>query len=640
MRAGAKILSPNITYYSSISSQSPEEKCISFLKSITHIRQFNQILSFFFTNGLSNSSFLPTKLIDFCNSFNHMDLASSIFRQIPQQSSFLWTSMIRGFAQNGPHYQSILYYAKMHGNGTEPNHLTHPFVLKACSNLKALLEGEQIHTRVVKSGFLTDTYVFNGVLELYSKCGCVDDARNVYDEMPQRDFISHTSMISGYFGVGDLVSAQSVFERVEVADVILWSAMIAGYAQNGAPSEALELFHQMQNAGAKPNQVTFVSVVSACSQLGDLETGRWVHDLMVRNGMEMNIFVSTALLDMYIKGGFIDEAREIFDRIRNRDVASWNSLINGYAKNGYAKEALEVFKEMQEMGLKPNRVTFLSVLTSCAQLGALEKGKEIDHLINEMGVGSDLSIETALLDMYTKCGSLLNAYRIFSRIYLRDVVAWSAIISGFATNGHFEEAISLFGGMLKDGVWPNEVTFVGILMACSHGGLIHEGYKFFYSMDRDYGISPKMEHYSCMVDLLGRAGLVKEAKTFIDGMPIEPGVSIWGSLLGACTTHKNTDIGEFAIRRLVELDPANDGNHVLLSNIYAATKRWEDVESTRAMMKHNGAHKTPGCSWIEVKGKIHEFFVADKTNSQFLQLYEVLNNLSDQLRLVGEFQFG
>ncbi|KAK9136183.1 hypothetical protein Syun_015513 [Stephania yunnanensis] len=363
-----------------------------------------------------------------------MDLACSIFSQIPHPTSFVWTSMIRGFTENGPRHQSIQFYADMHRKGANANYLTYPFVFKACSSVKAMLEGEQIHAHVHKFGFRSDTYVSNGLLDLYSKCGRgVDEARKLYDEMPDRTMVSHTSMISGYLGIGDLGSALSIFERViEGADVVLWSAMIAGYAQSGAPDEALRLFFQMEGVGVRPNSFTMVSVLSACSQLGDFETGQQVHELMVRSGIEMNTIVYTSLLDMYIKGGFVDKALKLFDKMEGKDIVSWNSLINGYSMNGFAKEALEVFCGMQDFGLEPNGVTLLGALSACAQLGALEKGREINHLVEKLGFSSDLSIGTALIDMYTKSASVSDAYRVFRRFDSRDVVMWSAMISGCA----------------------------------------------------------------------------------------------------------------------------------------------------------------------------------------------------------------
>ncbi|XXG63529.1 hypothetical protein AAC387_Pa05g1696 [Persea americana] len=251
--------------------------------------------------------------------------------------------------------------------------------------------------------------------------------------------------------------------------------MISGYAKNGDSNEALKLFEEMQSLGLRPNSITMVSVISACTQLGDFGRGKWIHDFMVKSGIEMNMVVCTSLLDMHTKNGSVDEARKLFDMMPTRDVVSWNSLINSYAKNGYAYEALEAFKEMQDLGMEPNKVTFLSVLSSCAQIGALEKGREMDCLAKKMGIGSDLSVGTALLDMYAKSGSLADAHRVFDRISPRDVIVWSAMINGYAMNGLSDEAISLFRRMLEEGIYPNEVTYVCVLTACSHGGLVDEG---------------------------------------------------------------------------------------------------------------------------------------------------------------------
>ncbi|KAL6012576.1 hypothetical protein ACLOJK_003065, partial [Asimina triloba] len=503
--------------------QNPKEKCVLFLKHITCVRQFYQVLDYFLANGLQNCSFLATKLVDSCNSMRRMDIASSIFRQIQRPSPFLWTAMIRGFSENGSHRLSILFFGEMCCQGVDLTHLTFPFVLKACSSIAGFWEGKQIHAQTVKTGFLSDAYVRNGILDLYVKCGSMEDARILYGEMPERDIVSHTSIVSGYFGVGDLVSARLIFDVVKGEDVVLWSAVITGYAQNGNPAEALAVFEQMQSLGVRANSVTMAGVLSACAQLGDVSKGRWVHDFMVRSNMEMNVVVCTSLLDMYIKGGFMDEAHEIFSQMPQKDVVSWNSLINGYAMNGHANEALEVFKEMLDHGVPPNKVTFLSVLSSCAQLGAILKGRAVENLIRGMGVESDLSVDTALIDMYAKCGNLTDAYRVFDRIKARDVVVWSALIKGFAVNGHYREVTCLFGQMFKEGVQPNGVTYLGILTACSHGGMVDEGRKHFDSMIKSCHIQPRMEHYACMVDLLGRAGLMEEAKLFIDEMPIEPG---------------------------------------------------------------------------------------------------------------------
>ncbi|XP_068657686.1 pentatricopeptide repeat-containing protein At1g08070, chloroplastic-like [Aristolochia californica] len=620
---------------SSLFHHPAEETWIQLLKCVSHFRQFKQILACFFTNGLQSSGLLITKLIDFCSSASHMNVATSIFGQVPHPSPFVWTAMMRGLAENRLHHSCILFFREMRRRGTDPIHLTYPAVIKGCAGSMAVLEGIQVHTDVLKTGFVSDIYVQNGLLGMYAKCGLMENARQLYDEIPQRDIVSHTSIISGYFGAGDLASAQLVFDGVEEADVILWSAVVAGYSQNGAPAQALHLFERMSSLGIKPNSITMVSVISACAQLRDFQRGKWAHNLMMETGIKMDMLVCTSLLDLYIKGGFFEEACKIFNQMPIKDVVSWNSLIIGYAQNGYATEAMGFFTEMLHLGIEPNRVTLLGVLSSCAQLGALDEGKEIEHLVEKLGLQSDLSIGTALLDMYAKCGSLSDANRIFCAIYPRDVVMWSALINGYATNGHQKETLSLLGGMLKTGIQPNGVTCVGILKACSHRGLVQQGYEHFDTMISGYGIEPRTEHYACMVDILGRSGRIEEAKKFIDSMPMEPGASIWGSLLGACVTHKNIEVGQYAAQHLNELEPLSDQNFVFMSNIYAAMNRWEDVHNTRSSLKCGGAHKTPGCSWIEVTGKIHEFLVGDRAHPMCCQIYEILDSLTEQLRLVG-----
>ncbi|XP_031482330.1 pentatricopeptide repeat-containing protein At1g08070, chloroplastic-like [Nymphaea colorata] len=617
----------------------PHQVCSFFLQRITGITQLNQILAFFFTNGLHNSDSLPVKLVSYCSSIRRMDVASTLFNQIPRPSAFLWTTMIRSYTENGPYDQSILLFIRMRRKLVPPNHLTFPFVLKGCSRMLAVHEGQQIHTNIFKFGFSSDLYVGNTLIDMYGRCKSIEAARQAFDEMPYRDLVADTAMITAYCMCGLTEEARSIFEDVsEVKDVVLWSAMIGGYVQNGKLGEALALFDRMRSRRVKPNFVTMVSVVSACAQAGNIEEGRRMHEFMVESRMEINVVISTCLMDMYIKGGLLDEAIELFERIPRKDVVAWNALISGLSKNGHATKALGLFRKMKDSSVLPNAVTLVAALSSCAQLGAVSEGMAIHELVRKMGLGLDLMVATALLDMYAKCGCMGKMQHVFDAMPQKDVVSWSALINGYAILGYSQEALLMFTKMLDEGVVPNSITFLAVLSACSHAGLIREGQEYFASMRRDYFIEPRMEHYACMVDLFARARLLDLAKEIINKMPFEPGASVWGSLLNACLINKNVDIAEWAMQHLVQLEPRNDGNYVVLSNIYAAAGRWEDAERIRTALREHARQKNPGCSWIEVEGHMHEFLVGDISHPLSSHIYGMVDLLVEQLKMESCFQ--
>ncbi|XP_011624979.1 pentatricopeptide repeat-containing protein At1g08070, chloroplastic-like [Amborella trichopoda] len=540
--------------------------------------------------------------------------------------------MIRGHSTNGFYQESIAFFLHMLRKGIKPNHLTFPFVLKACGALMGEKLGKMVHAHTEKSGFWCDSYVQKSLLDLYAKLGLFEQARQVFDTIPARDIVAHTCMVSAYNKVSDISSARLVFDSVSEKDIVLWTAMIVGYSQNGAPDEALALFRSMKSTSVKPNYVTLASVISCCAQLGEFEEARMLHESMEVDE-RANPIVCTALLDMYAKGGYVKDALDLFNKMSQKDVVSWNALITGLSKSGYGTEALELFWRIRDSNLEPDEVTLLGALASCSQLGALSMGVEINKLAQDMCLDSDPTVGTAILDMYAKCGNIHEARRVFEGLHRRDVIAWSAMINAYAIHGEWKEAISLFSSMLREGLRPNFVTFVGILVACSHGGLVPEGYDYFNSMREVYGVEPRMEHYACMVDLLGRKGRLQEAREFIDSMPFEPGPTIWGSLLGACAKHGNARMAEHPARHLFELEPDDNGNYVTLSNIYANSSRWEEVMSTRNKEREQGEHKTPGYSWIEVGGVIYEFLVGDRSHPQSHEIYSVLGGLAVNMGL-------
>jgi pentatricopeptide repeat protein len=316
----------------------------------------------------------------------------------------------------------------------------------------------------------------------------------------------------------------------------------------------------------------------------------------------------------YFQHGRLMDAHCLFHGMPEKDVVSWTGMIAGYTQNGHSEEALKLFLKMKQQGINPNRSTFASVLSACASIAALEQGKQIHDHILKTEYSSDVVVGNALVTMYSKCGRINVAYQVFGQMTEQDVVSWTAIITGFAQHGSGKKALELFDRMQQVGIKPNHVTFVGVLTACSHSCLLDEGWQHFYSMTRDYGITPGVDHYACMVDLLGRMGLMTEAEDFIKNMPLQPDPVVWKALLGACAVHRNLEVGERVAKELFKLEPQNSAAYVLLSNIYATTGRWDDVTKVRFMMKNIGVQKEAGCSWIEIKNKVHAFIVGDRSH--------------------------
>eukprot|EP01018_Ginkgo_biloba_P003261 Gb_27381 [translate_table: standard] len=534
----------------------------------------------------------------------HTDDALELFQKMSKPDVVSWNAMIAGYAENGNGKEALQLFEKMQLAGVKRNLKTFSSLLPICGNLAALEKGIKIHEDIIRSGIQSDVIVESALIDMYAKCGSIDKARAIFDKMHQRDVVS-------------------------------WNTMIAAYTRHGHSLEALSLFHQMQRTGIQPVQFTFTCVLPACADLAALEQGMEIHEQMIRGGFRSNVFVESALVDMYAKCGRIEKARSVFNEMHQRDVVSWNAMISGYALNGHGEEALKLFGQMQLVDVKPNAQTFAGVLPACANLAALEQGMEIHEDIIRSGFQSDVFVGSALVDMYAKCGSIEKARDIFDKMHQQNRISWTAMIGGYAMHGYGKEALQLFEQLQYSGINPDHVTLVCVLSACCHAGLVSEGWQYFDNMNKNYHITPAIEHYVCMVDLLGRAGRLDEAQDFIGKMPIKPDATVWKCLLGACRIHNNVELAECVAERLFELDPKNAAPYVLLSNIYAAAGRWDDIENVRRMMRDRRVKKTPGCSWIEVNKQMHAFLVGDKSHPQTEKIYAKLERLSRQMKAVG-----
>lgn len=559
---------------------------------------------------------LTNKLVTVYAKFGCLADARRVFDQMPDRDVVSWTAMISAYARDRYADKALKMFDEMKQTGVQPNHFTFSSVLPACATLASLEQGREIHEEISTSGFLSEVFVGNALVDMYAKCGSIEEARHVFDKMPQRDVVSWNAMISGYALNGQIDKALELFQNIPKRNVVSWTSMITGYAQNGLAVEALKLFQQMQRAGVKPISNTFASVLSACADLAALDQGMEVHEDIIRSQFNFHASVGNSLVDMYSKCGQIKYAHTVFEKMSERNVVSWTAMIGGYVQNGLCEQALTLFRQMQRLSIRANLRTFVGLLPACADLAALEQGMEIHGDIIRSGFQFDVFVGNALVDMYAKCGTIDSARNLFDKMSLRDVVSWTVIIAGYALHGQAHEALKLFEKMQQSGTNPNHVTFVAVLCACCHAGLVNEGQRYFDDMTKHYHIAPVMEHYGCIVDLLGRAGCLTEAEDFINQMPIKPDVTVWGCLLGACSFHNNIEVGERVAERFFELDPNNSAPYVVLSNLYATAGRWGDIEKIRRLMKGKKVKKKPGCSWIEINKRVHSFLIGDKPHKE------------------------
>ncbi|XP_010245112.1 PREDICTED: putative pentatricopeptide repeat-containing protein At5g37570 isoform X2 [Nelumbo nucifera] len=522
--------------------------------------QLDQIHAQIIVSGLHQDNSLIMKLIISLMACGKQMIASLIFNQV-EYPNVLWTSMIRGYSCYGHFRESILLYARMRHQHLCPNNFSFPFVLKSCAGLKALSEGEQIHADVVKLGFVSDVFVQTSVLDMYVKCSRIETAKQVFDGMTVKNVVSWTAIIAGYCRHGFLDMAQELFHDMPVRNVVTWNALIDGLAQ-----------------------------------FGDIERARWYFDHMP----EKNTVSWTIMIGGYSRAGDVANARLLFDKMIDKEVVAWTVMISCYVQNGKPGEAIKLFHEMLRTNIMVDEVIMLALISAATQLGSLNVCAWIENCISECGFGSDIRILNAVVNMYVQCGNIEKAFNAFKKIPKKDVISYNSMITGYAHHGDANCALSLFSMMIDAKIQPNSITFTGILTACAHRGLVDEGRRYFHLM-RDLGsIVPKMEHYACMVDLLGRAGFIDEAHNLISSMPIRPEASIWGALLGACKIHGNLELAESIAQKLFEIEPENPGNYAILANMYVERKMWDAATRVRMMMKRRGVCKTPGSSWAEV----------------------------------------
>ncbi|KAL8128536.1 hypothetical protein V2J09_017691 [Rumex salicifolius] len=498
-----------------------------------------------------------------------MDYAHKVFDQLPERDVVLWNTLIRGYSDVGPCHEALILYHKMHQDGVLPDCYTFPFVLRSCAVLAALVVGKQVHCNVIKCGFDSVGFV-------------------------------QTSLVSIYSQSGDILGMELVFEETSERNVVSWSALIAGYVQNGLSEQGMIVFREMLVNGTRPNSVTLVSVLPACAGLKLLALGRSIHSYGIKMGMDLQSSLVNALIALYGKCGNVVAARLLFDQMPMRDMISWNTMIASYEQNNASGDAIRLFWRMQSEKVNYNYITMVSVIAACKNAGDITTGRRLYEMVINKGLETNPSVQNALVDMYSKCGDIASAKGIFERLPQRNVVAWTSIIGGCASHGEADSALELYSHMKREGIRPNGSTFVVVLSACRHAGLVEEGKRHFESMVRDYSIVPQVEHCACVVDLLGRAGRLQEAYEFIQSMGVEPDVGIWGALLGACRVHGNVVLAELVAKRLFQLEPQTVTYYVVMSHIYAESGRWDDAQRLRSLMKERNLEKLSGRSVIHM----------------------------------------
>ncbi|KAL5575173.1 hypothetical protein UlMin_016872 [Ulmus minor] len=476
-------------------------------------------------------------------------------------------------------------------------------LLQSCITTKAVNPGKQIHARLCQMGLGFNPFLATKLVNLYCLCNSIRDAHNLFVRIPKNN-------------------------------LFLWNVLIRGFAWNGPYELAISLYHQLFDYGLVPDRYTFPFVLKACSALSAIEQGKKIHELVVYTKCETDVFVGAALIDMYAKCGCPERARQVFDKIEVRDSVLWNSMLAAYSQNGHPGESFSLCKEMALTGLKLTQATLVTVISASADIAALPQGMELHGFSWRNGFESDDKVKTALVDMYAKSGWIKVARTLFDRLGGKRVVSWNAMLTGYAMHGYADEALNLFEEMKKEAM-PDHITFVGVLRACSHGGLVDKGWMFFGLMIRVYNIDPTVQHYTCMVDLLGHCGQLDKAYNLIMDMKVIPDSGIWGALLNSCKIHGNVELAELAVNKLTELEPDDAGNYVILSNIYAQCGRWEGVERLRKLMMDKGIKKSIARSWIEVKNKVHAFLTGDTSHPNSKAIYAELKRLGGLMTEAG-----
>ncbi|KAH7691089.1 TPR-like protein [Dioscorea alata] len=659
--------------------------------------------------GLDSNVFVGSSLINMYAKCCRIEDASNVFTMLPERNLVVWNAMLSGYMQNGNPNEATELYIEMKRAELQLDEFSFVSAFSACAMLENVDLGRQLHSAVVKGDFDGSLYVGNAVVDMYAKCGALNDAKRQFELILNRDIVSWNALIVGFvrneaedealsmfrrmrlervvpdevsfasiisactsiqaleegkqmhclsikFDLGSDVSvgsslidlyakhgemdvAEQVFRRMPEQSLVPRNVIITGHVQNSNEEEAFNVFRQMQIDNIEPSRVTFASILSGFSGPLGLRMGTQVHSHILKSGLHDNDeFLGVSLLGMYLKCKAIEDANRFFHEMSNsKSLVLWTSLISGHIQNGQSEDGLLIFRTMlNTLSIMPDEATFASVLKACADLADLRVGKTIHAFIIQTGFCSHQYTTSALIDMYSKCGDVNDSFLVFEELKNKhNVISWNSIIVGYAKNGYAGDALNLFQQMQQLQVKPDDITFLGVLTACSHGGLVSKGRDLFNVMVNKYRITPRTDHYACMIDLLGRSGNLKEAEEFINDLPFKPDGVIWATMLGACRIHGDDARAQRAAEKLIELEPHNSSPYVMLSNICAASGNWMGAKMVRETMRERGVRKSPGCSWI-VSGKKTSLFVAgDQTHPDYIDIHAALKVLTAAMKNDG-----
>ncbi|KAF8406708.1 hypothetical protein HHK36_008800 [Tetracentron sinense] len=555
-------------------------------------------------SGFSAFSSVLNSLLSMYIDIN-MECARLLFGEMHDRDVISWSVMIGGYVQGGEARVALWLFRDMLSEvKIEPDGLTVVSVLKACTRVGDIYIGRVVHGHVICRGFSFDLFVGNSLVDMYSKCHDTYSAFKVFNEMPQKNIVS-------------------------------WNSILSGFVRNNQYSEALMMFDSMGKAGIEVDEVTLVNLLQSYKSLVEPVQCKSIHSIVIRRGYESNELVLNSLIDTYAKCNLIELSWKLFERMKRRDMISWSTIIAGFTHCGKPDEAISLFIEMNQVEEKPNAVTMLNLLEACSISAELRRSKWAHGIAIRRALSKEVAVSTAILDMYSKCGAIETSRRVFDQMLEKNIVSWSAMIAAYGMNGLAHEALALLSEMELQGLKPNAVTILSVLSACSHGGLVEEGRSCFEKMVRDHGFEPGLEHYSCMVDMLGRAGKLDSAMDVIKKMPegVKAGASVWGALLSACRSYGNSELGVGAAHRVLELEPSNSAGYLLASNMYAAGGFWGDAARMRWLVKERGVRVAAGYSLVNVDNEACRFVAGDESHPQSSEIHAVVAQLHSCMKI-------
>ncbi|KAA8533247.1 hypothetical protein F0562_033220 [Nyssa sinensis] len=549
--------------------------------------------------------------------------ARRIFDEMPDADVITWTTVISGYIKCGMTREARKLFDRV---DAKKNVVTWTAMVSGYIKIDCILEAEKLFNEMPHKNVVS----WNTMIDGYVQKGRIDSALSVFEKMPERNVVSWNTIITGLAQCGRIDEAWGLFDQMPERDVISWTVMIAGLSKTGRTDEARVLFDKMPER----NVISWNAMITGYAQNLRLDEA---FDLFQRM-LERDVPSWNTMITGFIQNGDLQRAQKLFNEMPQKNVISWTTMITGYVQDGQSEEALGIFSKMHVASrVKPNEGTFVNVLGACSNLAGLGEGQQIHQIISKTVYQDTPFVVSALINMYSKCGELGTARKMFddglkSR---RDLVSWNGMIAAYAHHGCGKEAILMFKEMRNLGFKPNDVTYVGLLSACSHAGFVEEGLKYFDELVRDRSVQVREDHYACLVDLCGRAGRLKEAFSFIEKLPTKPSACVWGALLAGCNVHRDAIIGKLAAKKLLEVEPGNAGTYLSLASMYASSGKWREAAKMRLKMKDKGLKKQPGCSWIEVGNRVNVFVVGDKSHQQFKEIYFLLWDLHGKMKKVG-----